>query len=65
MNFRLKKCAQDNKNSKFNDLIHTIDISATILDYAGVTNFSTVGNGNSFKNVIKWYKIKEIDNKIQ
>ena len=42
-----------NKNSIFNDLIHTIDISATILDYAGVTNFSSVGNGNSFKNVIK------------
>ena len=34
-------------------MIHTIDISATILDYAGVTNFSKIGNGTSFKNVIK------------
>ena len=41
------------KNSQFNDLIHTIDISATVLDYAGIENFSALGNGNSFKNVIK------------
>ena len=41
------------KNSQFNDLIHTIDISATVLDYIGIENFSALGNGNSFKNVIK------------
>ena len=41
------------KNTQFDDLIHTIDISATILDYAGITNISQMGKSKSYKNVIK------------
>ena len=41
------------KNTQFDDLIHTIDISATILDYAGITNISQMGKAKSYKNVIK------------
>jgi uncharacterized sulfatase len=41
------------KNTQFDDLIHTIDISATILDFAGVANSSKLGQGKSYKNVIK------------
>jgi len=41
------------KNTQFDDLIHTIDISATILDFASVANSSKLGQGKSYKNVIK------------
>ena len=39
-------------NIQLDDLIHTIDISATILDYANVKKSSPLGQGKSFKNVI-------------
>ena len=39
-------------NTQLDDLIHTIDISATILDYANVKKSSSLGQGKSFKKVI-------------
>ena len=39
-------------NIQLDDLIHTIDISATILDYANVKKSSPLGQGKSFKKVI-------------
>ena len=39
-------------NIQLDDLIHTIDISATILDYANVKQSSPLGQGKSFKKVI-------------
>ena len=39
-------------NIQLDDLIHTIDISATILDYANVKKTSLLGQGKSFRKVI-------------
>jgi len=37
---------------RFNELIHTVDISATILDYIGFKSISPLGQGRSYKNII-------------
>ena len=39
-------------NLLFEDLIHTIDISATILDYVSMGSTSPLGQGKSYKNII-------------
>ena len=39
----------------FEDLIHTIDISATILDYVSMGRNSPLGQGKSYKNIINGF----------
>ena len=42
-------------NLLFEDLIHTIDISATILDYVSMGRNSPLGQGKSYKNIINGF----------